>query len=250
MGSAAAWALARRGVGVVLLEQFGPGHTRGASHGRSRIYRSTYAQPYHQALVAEARRLWGELETETGTTVLHPRAEVATAAPGPGLDRLRAVAAAMETAGVPFEWLEPRTAAERWPGMRFLGPMLHEPRTAGRVDADAAVNALQAAVAGHGGAVRHHRRVTAVEPDRDGVIVRSAAGAAVRARAAVVAAGAWTPDVLGGSVPLPLLRVTQEQPAHFRPLDPGVDWPAFTADPDPAEAGRAASTGWPVPARV
>ena len=77
MGSAAAWALARRGVGVVLLERFGPGHSFGASHGRSRIYRSTYAQPHHQALIAEARQLWGELEAETGTTLLHqplPRA--------------------------------------------------------------------------------------------------------------------------------------------------------------------------------
>src|SRR4051794_2946782 len=59
MGSAAAWALARRDVGVVLLERLGPGHVFGASHGRARIYRNTYAQPHHQALVAEARRAVG-----------------------------------------------------------------------------------------------------------------------------------------------------------------------------------------------
>jgi sarcosine oxidase len=157
MGSAAAWALARRGVGVVLLERFGPGHTRGASHGRARTCRSTYAQPHHQALVAEARRLWAELEAETGT-------------------------------------------------------VLREPATAERVDADAAVSALQAAAGARGAVVRHHRRVTAVEPAADGgVVVRSAAGASVRARAAVVAVGAWTADVLGAL-------------------------PAFTSDPD---------EGWP-----
>ncbi|MCX6525490.1 MAG: FAD-dependent oxidoreductase, partial [Actinobacteria bacterium] len=33
MGSAAAWQLARRGHSVVLLEQFGPGHQQGSSHG-------------------------------------------------------------------------------------------------------------------------------------------------------------------------------------------------------------------------
>jgi sarcosine oxidase len=70
------------------------------------------------------------------------------------------------------------------------------------------------------------------------VLVRSAAGGAVRARTAVVAAGAWTADVLGGLVPLPALRVTQEQPAHFAPLTEGLQWPAFTADPEPSE-------GWP-----
>lgn len=236
MGSAAAWALARRGVDVVLLEQFGPGHTLGASHGSARIYRSSYAQPHHQALVAEARELWGELEQESGVRVLHPAPGVTTAAPA-GLPRLREVAAAMTAAGVPHEWLSAGEAEQRWPGMRFPGPVLFEPATAGRVDADTAVTALQGAAAGHGAVVRHHRRVTAVEVDGDGVLVRSAAGAEVRARTAVVAAGAWTADVLPG-VSLPPLRVTQEQPAHFRPLDPAAAWPAFTADPDPAE-------GWP-----
>ena len=235
MGSATAWALARRGVDVVLLEQFGPGHAHGASHGRARIYRSTYAQPHHQALVAEARALWGELE-ESGARVLHPGPGVTTAARS-GLGRLRDVAAAMTSARVPHEWLPVAEAEQRWPGMRFSGPVLHEPATAGRVDADAAVTALQQAAAGRGAVVRHHRRVTAVEEDGDGVLVRSAAGAVVRARTAVVAAGAWTADVLPG-LRLPPLRVTQEQPAHFRPLDPAAVWPAFTAEPDPAE-------GWP-----
>ena len=237
MGSATAWALARRGIGVVLLERFGPGHVLGASHGRSRIYRSTYAQPHHQSLVAEARDLWAELERDTGATVLHPGPGVATAATR-GQDRLREIATAMDRAGVPYEWLDPVAAEARWPGMRFPGPVLHEPHTAGRVDADAAVTALQDATERAGGVVRNHRRVTAVVPDGDGVIVHSAAGAAVRARAAVVAAGAWTADVLGDAVRLPPLRVTQEQPAHFRPLSADLEWPAFTNDPDPAE-------GWP-----
>ncbi|MBN1092933.1 FAD-dependent oxidoreductase [Blastococcus sp. TML/M2B] len=118
--------------------------------------------------------------------------------------------------------------------MRFPGPVLHEPHTAGRLDADAAVTALQTAAERHGAVVRHHRRVTAVEAAGDGVVVRSAAGGAVRARTAIVAAGAWTADVLGDLVPLPALRVTQEQPAHFAPVTDGLEWPAFTADPEPA----------------
>jgi sarcosine oxidase len=237
MGSATAWALARRGVGIVLLEQFGPGLPLGASHGRSRTYRSTHAQPHHQSLVAEARELWAELEQETGATVLHPGSGVATAAAG-GQARLREIGAAMDRAGIPHEWLGPGAAEARWPGMRFPGPVLHEPHTAGRVDADAAVTALQRATERAGGVVRHHRRVTSVEPDGNGVLVRSAAGAAVRARAAVVAAGAWSADVLGSAVRLPPLRVTQEQPAHFRPLSADLEWPTFTSEPDPAE-------GWP-----
>lgn len=109
MGSATAWSLARRVVDVVLLEQFGPGHDLGASHGRARIHRSTYAEPHHQALVAEGWRLWGELEEETGRRVLHPGSGVATAAPA-GQERLREVATAMQRAGVAHEWLTARPA--------------------------------------------------------------------------------------------------------------------------------------------
>jgi sarcosine oxidase len=56
--------------------------------------------------------------------------------------------------------------------------------------------------------VRHHRRVTAVEPDGDGVLVRSAAGAVVHARLAIIAAGAWTAEVRYGihAHPLPGTR--------------------------------------------
>jgi sarcosine oxidase len=99
------------------------------------------------------------------------------------------------------------------------------------VDADAAVAALQAAAAAHGAVVRHHRRVESVVPAPDGgVLVHQATGATVRARSAIVAVGAWTSDVLGTTVRMPPLRVTQEQPAHFPALDPSVDWPAFTVD--------------------
>ncbi len=47
MGSAAAWQLAGRGPDVLLLERFEPGHTRGASHGASRIFRLSYPDPVH-----------------------------------------------------------------------------------------------------------------------------------------------------------------------------------------------------------
>ena len=54
MGSATAWQLARRGADVILLEQFGPGHTRGSSHGSSRIVRLSYADPFYVDLAAAA----------------------------------------------------------------------------------------------------------------------------------------------------------------------------------------------------
>ncbi|MGY1808136.1 FAD-dependent oxidoreductase [Blastococcus sp. SYSU D00669] len=64
------------------------------------------------------------------------------------------------------------------------------PAASHRRDADRVVAALQVAAAEHGAVVRHHREVLAVEPaPGGGVLVRCAAGAAVRAGTAVVAAG-------------------------------------------------------------
>ena len=44
MGAATAYALACDGREVVLYEQFEVGHTRGSSHGRSRIVRLAYPE--------------------------------------------------------------------------------------------------------------------------------------------------------------------------------------------------------------
>ena len=52
MGLATARALERRGHDVVVYEQFGPGHDRGSSHGRSRIFRLAYAEEEYVRLDA------------------------------------------------------------------------------------------------------------------------------------------------------------------------------------------------------
>lgn len=66
MGTATAWWLARRGRSVTVLEQFGPGHSRGSSHGGSRIFRLAYPEPFWIDLARAARDDWRDLETETG----------------------------------------------------------------------------------------------------------------------------------------------------------------------------------------
>ncbi|MCH8082583.1 MAG: FAD-dependent oxidoreductase, partial [Proteobacteria bacterium] len=44
MGSAAAYELARAGASVLGLEQFGPFHDQGSSHGRTRMIRKVYME--------------------------------------------------------------------------------------------------------------------------------------------------------------------------------------------------------------
>lgn len=59
MGSAAADALAGRGVRVLGLDRFASGHDRGSSHGRTRIVRSAYFEsPSYIPLLRRAYALW------------------------------------------------------------------------------------------------------------------------------------------------------------------------------------------------
>ena len=66
MGAATAWAAARMGARVCLLEQFGKCHERGSSHGDGRIYRFAYAEDHYARMMHGALLGWRELESLTG----------------------------------------------------------------------------------------------------------------------------------------------------------------------------------------
>src|SRR5437773_6492134 len=72
MGSAALYEAARRGVRVLGLDRFAPGHDRGSSHGATRIIRLAYWEhPSYVPLLRRAYELWRELESAAGQKLLH-----------------------------------------------------------------------------------------------------------------------------------------------------------------------------------
>lgn len=221
MGSAAAWRLAGHGADVVVLERFEAGHVRGASHGASRIFRVSYVEPVYIRLAHEAGRLWRELEAASGVPLL----TVTGGVDHGRTPHLGLLAEAVEAAGAPGEWLAPEEAAERWPGLRYDGKVLFHPAS-GRLHADDALSALQSQAARLGAVVRHETPVTSIAVRGDDAVEVTAGEDVYHAKRVVVAAGAWAEKLLGGLVPLPPLRVTQEQPAYFAPLRE-MAWPSF-----------------------
>ena len=234
MGSAAAWALSRRGRQVTLVEQFGPGHRIGASHGTTRNLNPGYHRPEYVAMLAEGLSLWDELEQESGEQLL-ARTGVVNHGPEP---RFADVAAALAQAGIRAEFIHPAEAAERWRGIRFDQQVLHLP-DGGQLNPDAALPAMQRLAVVRGADIRHHTKVVDFQVMDDGVrlALESAAGMeVVTAAQVVVTAGGWTEKLLGGAsnspgLRIPRLRVTQEQPAHFRVADPRAQWPGFNHYP-------------------
>ncbi|MGI8458552.1 MAG: FAD-dependent oxidoreductase, partial [Propionibacteriaceae bacterium] len=193
-GSAAAWALARRGVSAQVLERHQIGHHAGSSHGSSRIFRRAYPVAEYVTLTGRAERLWDELGAEHGQPLLRRTGGV-DHGPGRGVDQIKRV---FDDLGVAAELLDAEQAQTRWPGMSFDGPVLFTPES-GVIDADTAVRALVAGATARGVEVSEQAPVERVEQRGDTVLVHRGEGA-LRARRVVVAAGAWVPDVLPSSI--------------------------------------------------
>jgi sarcosine oxidase len=235
MGTATAWALARRGREVTLLEQFGPGHCNGASHGATRNLNLAYSDPDYVAMLAEAVRLWTELEADCGEQLL-----ARTGVVNHGTDRgLGGVRSALRAAGLRAEFLPAEEAAERWRGIRFDQQVLHMP-DGGQLNPDRALPALQRLAAGNGAVFRHHVRVVELAVLDGGVrltVEEDGRTEVLSARQAVLTAGAWTAKLLAaanlpsGAAAVPRLTVTQEQPAHFAVTDEAAVWPGFNHVP-------------------
>jgi len=69
-GSSAAYQLAKRGTKVLLLEKFPLPHSRGSSHGQSRIIRKAYPDPFFSNLMKEAYQEWDLIEKEQGVQLI------------------------------------------------------------------------------------------------------------------------------------------------------------------------------------
>lgn len=234
MGAAVAWELSRRGTHVVTVEQYEYLHTRGSSHGATRVFRLADRDPELVALARQALPLWRALEDDAGKEVL-----VTTGGIDHGdVDELRAIAAALDGAGVPYEVLQAEDAADRWPGMRFTGPVVHQP-DGGKLLSEQALRAFTEAAASHGAEVYYSQPVHQIERlDEDGneVVVVTDFDEYI-APVVVVACGAWADKVLDGLAPAPSLAVTQEQTFHFLPRRDAMAWPSFVHYGSPARYG-------------
>jgi monomeric sarcosine oxidase len=230
-GSATAWAATQRGLSVVLLEQFMPGHDRGSSHGSARIVRRAYGDLLYTQLTGRAFELWSEVEGASGQAILRMLG---------GLDfgdrrDVPAVVARLAQAGVPHEVLDPAEAERRWPGMRFAGPVVYHSQ-AGTMDPVAAIAAFTELAARRGADVRYRAAATAIRPTAAAVTVDCADGSSLTASCAVVAVGGWLPTLVEGQVELPPLTVTQQQIFHFARYDPAAPpWPSVIHQGDGVE---------------
>ncbi len=216
MGGSAAWRLAGAGLRTLLLEQFAVGHERGSSHGPSRIIRLSYDEALYTERMPRAYALWEELESETGSRLVHRVGGIDLGSPDvPSWHDTRHT---LEQFEIPFETLTSTDLRRRFP--QFTVPDneigLWQADT-GILPAGRCVSALVRAARQRGATLLEDARVVALQPQDDGLSLRLENGEEHSAPQVVLAAGPWTGPLLeplGRALPL---EVTQEQVAYFRP---------------------------------
>ncbi|XP_064892966.1 peroxisomal sarcosine oxidase [Columba livia] len=202
-GSFAAYHLAQRHRDTLLLEQFILPHSRGSSHGQSRITRSAYPQAHYARMMPDSFRLWRRLEDEAGTSLYRQTGLVVLGPAGdPELESCRRSLGAGDI-------LDTTALAQRFPGLQLQPDQVALwDSTGGVLFADRALRAVQDIFRQHGGTLRDGEKVLHIEPG-DVLTVTTTAGV-YRAPQLIITAGAWTGALvapLGLRLPLQPLRI-------------------------------------------
>ncbi len=122
VGSAALMHLARRGLKVLGIDRFPPGHDRGSSHGESRVIRMAYFEHAdYVPLLRRAYQLWSELEARCGKQLFH-RVGLLEVGPPDGIVIPGVLKSAQEHQ-LSVDTLDAQQVHERFPGLHVPAGM-------------------------------------------------------------------------------------------------------------------------------
>jgi len=203
-GSWIAWRLRGAGRSVLLLDAWGPGHSRASSGGESRIIRMGYgAEEIYTRMAMRSLAEWQELSANTGEPLFHRTGVLWIGRTGdPYSESTRRT---LEKAGVPAEIFSASELAQRYPQMPVTDAGtfgIFEPQS-GALMARRAIMALVQDLIRRGG---EYAAAAVLPPVGRGrlAFVETAEGARIDAGVFVFACGPWLPklfpDLLGNRI--------------------------------------------------
>ena len=213
MGSATAYAFARRGARTLGIDRYSPPHALGSSHGETRIIREAYFEdPRYVPMVQRAYELWDELASATGQTLMVRTGGLMI---GPEAGVLVAGARASgDTHGLPYERLTADEVRRRFPVLAPSDEMvaIYEPR-AGVLFPEACVAAHLSLAVQAGAELHRDEPVTGWHAEGSEFVVETTRGR-YRAKQLVLAANAWLDQLLPGFP----ISVSRQPLFWFEPL--------------------------------
>ncbi len=206
IGSATLFELARRGVKVLGIDRFPPGHDRGSSHGQTRIIRRSYFEHAdYVPLLNLAYELWDDLCETSGEQLFHRTGLIYV---GDALNPvIEGVLRSAETHRLDVEQLNVQESGERFPG--FVVPdgasVLYE-ADAGYLCVEAAVETAIAEAKRGSAQTIHDTEVVDWSATDKGVVVETTTGR-YEAEKLIVTAGCWARTLLSElTIPLRIVR--------------------------------------------
>ncbi|XP_059931589.1 peroxisomal sarcosine oxidase isoform X1 [Gadus macrocephalus] len=206
-GSFTAYQLAKKKQRTLLLEQFVLPHTRGSSHGQTRIIRKAYDQDYYTVMMEECYRMWAQLEEEASVKLVR---QTGLLVMGPeNSSQYQAVKNTLQKNRVPMVILPPEEFSKHIPNVNLSeGDGALVDTTAGVLFADRALRAVQGQFLKLGGIIKDGQKVSDIKPGA--LVTVTASGGVYRAKNLVLTAGSWTNGMLsyiGLQLPLKVLKI-------------------------------------------
>uniref|UniRef100_A0A8D0V2I2 Peroxisomal sarcosine oxidase n=1 Tax=Sus scrofa TaxID=9823 RepID=A0A8D0V2I2_PIG len=206
-GCFTAYHLAKHSRRVLLLEQFFLPHSRGSSHGQSRIIRRAYPEDFYTEMMAECYRIWAQLQHEAGTQLYRQTGLLLL-----GMKEnpeLKTIQATLSRHGVEHQYLPFEELKQRFPNIQLArGEVGLLDKSGGVLYADKALRVLQDAIRQLGGIVHDGEKVMEIKPGLP-VVVKTTSSS-YQARSLIITAGPWTNRLLrplGLELPLQTLRI-------------------------------------------
>ncbi|WP_052475998.1 N-methyl-L-tryptophan oxidase [Cohnella kolymensis] len=233
MGMSSGYHLAAKGLRTLLIDANDPPHTSGSHHGETRIIRHAYGEGREYTPMAlRAQKLWRDLEKETDRKLFIPTGFLQAGEPGSAM--LTEMMDSAAEHNVPMEILVIEEIRRRWPALALPDSAIgcYE-RDSGVLLCEECIAAYRYAALARGAELKVNTRVTAIEPDPEGVIVTTADGASYRAEAAIVTAGKFAGPMLQSVGLAPPLQPIRKTVAWFPDENGQYDagrFPAFLFD--------------------
>jgi sarcosine oxidase len=254
IGSGAAYWLSRAlGEGVLGLERFELDHVNGASADHSRIIRLSYHRPDYVRLAKRAYETWVEVERDAGERIVTVTGGLDLWPADPAIPMID-YTDSLTAEGVPFELVDGAEVRRRWPQWRVGDELCAMwQREGGLADPFRGNTAHRRLARANGATLRDRSPVTSIRDAGGGDLEVVTPDATYRTGRVVVAADAWTNELLASFDRRLPLTVTKEQVTYFACPDPAafapdrfpvwiwMDEPCFYGFPTYGEAGPKAA---------
>lgn len=206
VGSATCYALAKKGLKVLGIDQHQPPHGFGSSHGDTRIIRKSYFEhPSYVPLLKSAYSLWQEIESRSQTQLYYPTG-LLEIGPGDG-DVIQGILRSAAEHHLPIDKWSMQKAQERYPGIGG------DPNWQAVFERDAGYLLVEKCIATYlsqaeqlGATLRYHQKMISWAGESHGVQVRLQ-HETIHAKKLVLCAGPWAQQALATyDLPLKVLR--------------------------------------------